>query len=126
MTKNSSLNISKHLAGKIPYVRCYEEYGIIETESNVFTCAYEICKPSEPIQTQYNVQLVRNCMESILTEIAQAGMSYQFCVRNSRVDTQDYLRNILVQGHADQKIDSYIWGGVRGTASGGVSRDGRV
>ena len=76
MAKKSSLNISKNIADKIPYQRCYEEYGIIETENGIFSCAYEICGPTEQMQVHYNIQLVRNCMESILTEIVQEGISY--------------------------------------------------
>ena len=108
MAKKSSLNVSKIIADKIPYSRCYEDYGIIETKNNIFTCAFEICKPLERIQTQYNVQLVRNCMESILTEIVQDGVAYQFCVRNRRVDTQDYLKEILISERREQKLNSYI------------------
>ena len=108
MAKKLSLNVSKTMSDKISYQRCYEEHGIIETENNIFTCAYEICRPLERIQTQYNVQLVRNCMESILTEIVEDGITYQFCVRNKRVDTQDYLKDILISKHGEQKLDSYI------------------
>ena len=36
MAKKSSLNIPKNIADKIPYQRCYEEYGIIETENGIF------------------------------------------------------------------------------------------
>ena len=108
MTKKTSLNISKNIVDKIPYQRCYEEYGIIETEHGIFSCAYEICSPTEQMQAQYNVQLVRNCMEAILTEVVKEGISYQFCVRNRRVDTQDYLKDILVSEHVEEKLDSYI------------------
>lgn len=47
-------------------------------------------------------------MESILTEIVQEGISYQFCVRNRSVDIQDYLKDILVLEHGEEKLDSYI------------------
>lgn len=47
-------------------------------------------------------------MESILTEVVQEGISYQFCVRNRRVDTQDYLKDILVSECVEEKLDSYI------------------
>lgn len=104
MTKKQSLNTSKTIADKIPYLRCYEEHGIIETENCVFTCAYEICRPTEQIQAPYNIQFVRNCMEEILTDTAQIGMSYQFCIRNRRVDTQDYLKDILVSEHDEVKL----------------------
>lgn len=40
--------------------------------------------------------------------MAVDGTSYQFCVRNRRVDTQDYLKNILVSGHGDEKLDVYV------------------
>ena len=65
MAKKSNLNISKSLADKIPYIRCYEEYGIIETQNNAYTRGYEICTPKEQAQTKFNIQLVRNCMEFI-------------------------------------------------------------
>lgn len=96
------------MADKIPYIRCYEECGIIETQNNVYTRGYEISNPEEKIQTQFNIQLVRNCMESILKDMAVDGMSYQFCVRNRRVDTQDYLKNILASEHGEEKLDDYV------------------
>lgn len=108
MAKKSNLNISKILADKIPYLRCYEEYGIIETQNNIYTRGYEIKNPQEQVQVKFNIQLVRNCMESILKDMAVDGTSYQFCVRNRRVDTQDYLKNILVSGHGDEKLDVYV------------------
>jgi len=108
MAKKSNLNISKSLEDKIPYLRCYEECGIIETQNNVYTRGYEISNPEEKVQTQFNIQLVRNCMESILKDMAVDGMSYQFCVRNRRVDTQDYLKNILALEHGEEKLDDYV------------------
>lgn len=96
------------MSDKIPYVRCYEEYGIIETENNTYSIGYEICRPIERIQAQFNIQLVRNSMETILKENALEGMSFQFCVRNRRVDTQDYLKGILVSEQGEEKLNSYI------------------
>ena len=108
MAKKSNLNISKSLADKIPYIRCYEEYGIIETQNNAYTREYEICTPKEQVQKKFNIQLVRNCMESILKDMAVDGTSYQFCVRNRRVDTQDYLKKVLVSEHGEEKLDDYV------------------
>ena len=108
MAKKSNLNISKSLADKIPYIKCYEEYGIIETQSNVYTRGYEICIPKEQVLTKFNIQLVRNGMESILKDMALEGMTYQFCVRNRRVDTQDYLKNILASEYGEEKLDVYV------------------
>ena len=96
------------MSDKIPYVRCYEEHGIIETENNTYSIGYEICRPLEQVKAQFNIQLVRNSMEIILRENALEGMSFQFCVRNRRVDTQDYLKGILVSEQGEEKLDSYI------------------
>ena len=95
------------MAEKIPYLRCYEEQGVIETEHKVFTCGYEIRRAEEQIWTQYNIQFVRSCMESILKDIAVKGLSYQFCVRNRRVDEQGYLQNILARENREEKLDVY-------------------
>ena len=107
MTKRSTLNITKNMADKIPYIRCYEEHGIIETENKVFTRGYEIRKPEEQIHSQYNIQFIRSCMETILKDVAEEGLSYQFCVRNRRVDEQGYLRNLLAKNHGEEKLDIY-------------------
>ena len=96
MTKRSTLNITKNMADKIPYIRCYEEHGIIETENKVFTRGYEIRKPEEQIHSQYNIQFIRSCMETILKDVAEEGLSYQFCVRNRRVDEQGYITLFLI------------------------------
>ena len=107
MTKRSTLNITKNMADKIPYIRCYEEHGIIETENKVFTRGYEIRKPEEQIHSQYNIQFIRSCMETILKDVAEEGLSYQFCVRNRRVDEQGYLQNLLAKNHGEEKLDIY-------------------
>ena len=107
MAKKSSINIPKNMADKIPYLRCYEEQGIIETEHRVFTCGFEIRRLEKQIQTQYNIQFVRSCMETILKDVAEEGLSYQFCVRNRRVDEQGYLRNLLAKNHGEEKLDIY-------------------
>ena len=46
-------------------------------KSNAYTGGYEICTPKEQVQTKFNIQLVRNCMESILKDMAVNGMSYE-------------------------------------------------
>ena len=108
MAKKSSINIPKNMADKIPYLRCYEEQGIIETEHRVFTCGFEIRRLEKQIQTQYNIQFVRSCMETILKDVAEEGLSYQFCVRNRRVDEQGYLQNLLAKNHGDKNLDIYV------------------
>ena len=107
MAKKPSINITKNMTDKIPYLRCYEEQGIIETEYKVFTCGYEIRRPKEQIHTQYNIQFIRSCMESILNDVAEEGLSYQFSVRNRRVDEQGYLQNLLAKEHGEEKLDVY-------------------
>lgn len=108
MAKKVTLNISKTMADKIPYKRCYEELGIIEIEKNIFTRGYQIENSKEQIQTSFHIQLVRSCMETILKDIALKGFSYQFCVRNRRLDPQKYLKDIFVTEQGEEKLDKYI------------------
>ena len=46
-------------------------------KSKAYTGGYEICTSKEQAQTKFNIQLVRNCMESILKDMAVNGMSYE-------------------------------------------------
>lgn len=75
MAKKSNLNISKSLADNIPYLRCYEECGIIETQNNVYTRGYEISNPEEKVQTQFMIGLVSH----VLYRYTKKRMSLEEC-----------------------------------------------
>ena len=44
---------------------------------------------------------------SILNDVAEEGLSYQFSVRNRRVDEQGYLQNLLAKEPGEEKLDVY-------------------
>ena len=49
----------------IPYIRCYEEAGMIETDPGIFTRAYEITPPNYQKEITYSAKRVRECMKSV-------------------------------------------------------------
>ena len=65
----------------IPYLKCYQEAGMIEVESGVFTHGYEIRPPKFQKAITYSVKKVRECMKEIFSSFGE--MSFQFVIRNS-------------------------------------------
>ena len=72
----------------IPYVRCYNESGMIETSFGVFSKCYEILSPTRQRELTYSSKKVRECMKSIF--LAFRDLSFQFVIHNSPTDKEEY------------------------------------
>lgn len=94
MSKKSALRAPQQIADKIPYVRCYEEEGMIETEDGVFTKAYVIedVKPGN-IKNYEESFLIKNFAALINT--IPDDMKCQFVVHDRIVKMEDFLKNVI-------------------------------
>lgn len=84
------------LRDHIPYEYCYEEAGMIETEQGVFTRCYQVMPPEQIEKGGYNSKLVKMLMEDVLKRLSES-FSFQFTVRNSHQNRDDYLKSIQIE-----------------------------
>ena len=95
---------SKALIQKsIPYLRCFEEAGMIETEEGVFSRSYRILQPGEGMKQGFSAKQTRAAMEDILRKLS-GRFSFQFTVRNARIGQEEYLEGVelAAPGGADE------------------------
>ena len=66
MTQSTKKNV---IHRSIPYLYCFEEAGMIETEPGVYTRTYRIQPPDGTIRGNYNERMTRRQMESLLKKL---------------------------------------------------------
>ena len=88
----------------IPYIRCYEEMGMIETEAGIFTRAYEIMPPKHQKEITYSAKRVRDCMKSVFLTCKE--LSFQFVIRNSRIEKEEYLQSIRLPHGRNEAVNA--------------------
>ena len=86
----------------IPYLHCFEEDGMIETEAGVYTRGYRILPPEGDVKGNYSSKVTRMLMEKMLVRLA-ASFSFEFTIRNCYIDKEEYLSKIML----DEREDAY-------------------
>lgn len=61
----------------IPYLRCYEESGMIETEQGVYSRGYQIVQPEKAARHSITAKQVRAAMENIIRKLSER-FTFQF------------------------------------------------
>ena len=90
----------------IPYERCFEEAGMIETERGRYTHTYEIIPPSRTKEMTYSPKRVRKAMKKIFRTFGE--MPFQFVIRNYLIDEGEYLKKIQIPPGRHEKINACI------------------
>ncbi len=90
-----SLTITKAIAEKIPYNRCFEEEGVFETSEGTFSKAYVIKDlPSQSVKGFNNELLVKK-FSHLLNDLPQT-MNIQFLIHNRLIPQEAFLKKVLV------------------------------
>ena len=97
----------KFLLNKVLYTGCYDHLGMIEVAPGVFSRAYEIKLPETESDREFDIAQVRACMEDILSRFVQ-DFTCQMLVRNSRVDEESYLEQVLLPKDKEEVINACI------------------
>lgn len=95
MGKKNALRSPQEITDKIPYIRCYEEEGMIEISSHVFTKAY-IVEPVKPENIGNFEESFLNKYFTMLLNNIPDDMSCQFVIHNRIVKKEDFLKNVLL------------------------------
>ena len=111
MTQSTKKNV---IHRSIPYLYCFEEAGMIETEPGVYTRTYRIQPPDGTIRGNYNEKMTRRQMETLLKKLSMQ-FSFEFTVRNCRIDRKEYLSRVMLDEESD--MDGY---GKRRTKKRGI------
>lgn len=99
--------IDQKLASKIPFIRCYEEEGIIETTAGNFSKTYIIGEIDTEQISKTSQASARQVMQVLMNSFPE-NVSYQFTTYNRLIDQDDYLKRILIMPDKDEKLNEYI------------------
>ena len=91
----------------VPYIRVFNEMGMIETVKGVFCIGYAIEMLTREDAPRFNLDMVRYAYETLLSELP-ADMTVQFVIVNSLISHEDSLKNILVDPDKDEHINPQI------------------
>ena len=90
----------------IPYERCYEKAGMIETRRGVFTHAYEIIPPKRTKEMTYSHDRACEGIRKIFKLAAERP--FQFVIRNARIPVNNYLEKIQLKSSGNVKLHTHI------------------
>lgn len=93
MGGRSQVCSNKLVQKSIPYLRCFEEAGMIETEKGVFSRCYRIMQPEGEMKHGFSSRQARAVMENILRKLSER-FSFQFTIRNSHMEQEEYLKAV--------------------------------
>lgn len=103
MKSKSQVCSNKLVRKGIPYLRCFEEAGMIETEKGVFSRCYRIMQPEGEMKHGFSSRQARVVMENILRKLSER-FAFQFVIRNSYMEQDEYLKAVELKapGGADE------------------------
>lgn len=105
--KKNKLAVSDIVRRKIPYVRCFEEEGIIETRPNQFSKCYLIDEV-DPVNAQdYTVASFNKKFKALLNTIPE-DMSIQFVIHNKLVNNDFFFEKVLKDPKDAPDYSDYI------------------
>ena len=71
MSKAGQASNRAFMHRNIPYRSCYEEDGMIEVETGVYTRGYRVLPPEGEVKGNYNSKVTRMYMENILVKLSE-------------------------------------------------------
>ncbi len=99
--------IDNNLAAKIPFLRCYEEEGIIETTAGNFSKTYIIGEIDMDQIERTSQASARQVMQGLMNSFP-GNVSYEFTTYNRLIDQDSYLKQILIMPGRDEALNEYI------------------
>lgn len=103
MNKQLQVNKNAFMNKNIPYVHCFEEAGMIETEPGLYSRSYQIEKPEEEVKQSFSSRQTRVVMEDIIRKLAER-FTYQFTIRSSHMDQEDFFKDVEMKTPAGADV----------------------
>lgn len=102
----ASINANKIIASQIPYIHCFTEAGMIETEPGRYSVCYEIFTPDSVGNERYMSTIAHNKLENIL--ITLKDFTYSFTIRNSVMAKDEYMEKICLSPNKSESVNAVI------------------
>ena len=93
--EGSMLAAAKEIKRRIPYLRCFEEEGMIETSKGEFSKAYFIEGLSDKSIKNMNNKMFTKKFQGLLNNLP-GDVNVQFIFHNEQGDTESFLKQFLV------------------------------
>lgn len=100
MSKEGQTSNRAFMHRSIPYRNCFEEDGMIEVETGVYTRGYRVLPPEGEVKGNYNSKVTRMYMEKILVKLSE-WFSFEFTIRNCHMDKGEYLSKVTIEERED-------------------------
>jgi hypothetical protein len=81
----------------IPYLRCYEESGMIETEQGVYSRGYQIVQPEKAARHSITAKQVRAAMENIIRKLSER-FTFQFFLCSTHMEQEEFIKSVEIKG----------------------------
>lgn len=94
MSSKPQVCSNKFIQKNIPYLCCFEEAGMIETEKGVFSRSYQIMQPEGEIKHGFCSKQTRAVMENILQKLSEKFSFQYIIVRNSHMGQDEFLKKV--------------------------------
>lgn len=105
--KKNPLKADRAMKAKIPYVCCYEEDGIIESSSGVFSKSYLVGEVDAEEAAGSNLDLINRKTSQLLAGFPQ-DVSFQFVVHNKQLPYEDFLKRTILPQNREAEVNPYI------------------
>ena len=106
--KDNGIAIDQSLASRIPYIRCYEDEGIIETTEGNFSKSYIIGSPDETSATNdAAIAAARQSLALLMNDFPN-NVSFEFSTHNMLISEEKYLKQILIVPDKEPELNPYI------------------
>ncbi|MCR5102733.1 MAG: hypothetical protein K6B41_15400 [Butyrivibrio sp.] len=93
--KKNNVAIDKTLSKKIPYIKAYEEEGIIVSNDGNYTKMYLVEDVNPENAKEYNIDIATEKMQEIL-DIFDTNMRFQFVIHNRLIDKDTYASKVIL------------------------------
>ena len=105
--KKSPLKADRAVKAKIPYVCCYEEDGIIETDRGVFSKSYLVGEVNPDEAANTDMELLNIKTAQLIAGFPQ-DVSFQFVVHNKQLPYEDFLKRTVFPQNREAEVNPYI------------------
>lgn len=105
--KTNALAASDVIRKKIPYVRTFEEEGIIETRNNQYSKCYFVNDIKQANTKDYSQSAFNRKFKRLIDEMPE-DISFQFVIHNKLVDQDFFLKKTLKVPEQYQGYEKYV------------------
>lgn len=103
----TTINISSQEAYKIPYIKMFEEEGIIEVKQGVFSKTYALTKIDPDTASTTDNKIITERFAVLLNSF-DSNITLQFVIHNKLVNQEDYLKRILLKQDKGDVLNKVI------------------